>query len=428
MANLQTVRLNDDANTNLMVNYAKKEFLNMYRGQEIVFTRKCMRLAIGITGKSELFLGDNEQREELSYHKTIIFYGENVHFFCLEDNTEIFLVEFDFSCDSSEISMSLKNKSLPCRFNSGEWGIIKLFLEETRGLDDNSALLKQWIVLLILKVRKKYIDSYKNIIENSNGAVFYGVAPFEVEEFEVCITDAVLVVTNDDTGEKQVIKFSGKNFFCEQEWKCSYETEYLEGNRTITYNRMNVEGNKAFKMWFFSDVPTEKLNISPFTHSLRLSCSIKASAPCEVGLGISNVTNYETFCTSIMIKSSNQWEDILLPLLGNTESTKANYYIRNIIQYVEKNFQKKITVASLAEMVHLHPNYLSRVFKQYMDCSVPQYVNTLRIREAKKLLLETTRTVDSIATEVGFYDSHHLQKAFKLAVGQTPIEYRKSNN
>jgi len=424
MAVLQEVKFKNEANVNFVVHSTKKDLFEMYRGQEVVLTRKCTRLVIVISGEFEAFQKEDEKRNNFSYRHAGVFYGENIHLFCLADNSAILVIEFDFDCDSSEFTRVLKNKNLSHYFIGLDWEQIKLFLEEAKGLEGNSNLLSQWVSLLIFKIRQRYLDSYKNIIGNVNGAVFYGYAPSYPKDFEISITDAILVVTNDETGEKQTINFSCKNYFCEQELTSSIATDTFEGNRSIDYYNMKMEQNQYFKVWFFPENQCEKLNISPFTHSLRFSYSIKANAPCEVCTGISNITDYERVCDEVKVAGDGCWEDFLISLFGSDCTDKANYYIKNIVQYIEKNYQKKITVTDLAKMVHLHPNYLSRVFKGYMGCSVPQYITNLRIHEAKKLLGETTRTVEGIAAEVGFYDSHHLQKTFKLATGQTPIEYR----
>lgn len=427
MATLQNIKLKSDINSSLNIRSAKKEFFNMYRGQEIILSRKSARLVVVISGEFEAFKSNDEKRTNFSYRTASVFYGENIHLFCLEDNSEILIIDFDFSCESSEFTMVLKNKNLSFCFTGADWELLRFFLQEAKELEDNSDLLNQWVALIIFKIRRRYISSYNNIIESVNGAVFYGYAPSYPKEFEICITDAVLVVTNDETGERQTIKFSCKNCFCEQEWEHSTGTQIFEGNHIIKFNALKLKANQYFKVWFFPDSQDERLNVSPFTHSLRFSYSIKANAPCEVSTGISNITNYEMVCTTVKVENPYKWEDFLFPLFGSDCTGKANFYIKNIVQYIEKNYSKKITVVNLAEMVHLHPNYLSRVFKSYMGCSVPQYVNNLRIHAAKKLLSETARTVDSIASEVGFYDSHHLQKAFKLATGQTPMEYRRGN-
>ena len=93
---------------------------------------------------------------------------------------------------------------------------------------------------------------------------------------------------------------------------------------------------------------------------------------------------------------------------------------------IDENFKNKVTVTELSRAVHLNPNYLSKIFKEYMGCSISQFVTNKRITEAKRLLKETDLKIDAIASAVGFYDSHHLQKSFKAGTGYSPVEYRKT--
>ena len=152
----------------------------------------------------------------------------------------------------------------------------------------------------------------------------------------------------------------------------------------------------------------------------------RSNLPCVIGAGISNLTDYEMASCSIENFSADMWQDCLLPLFGSDLSEKANVYIKEVAEYIDINYKKKITVPKLAETVHLHPNYLSRIFKQYMGCSVSQYVNNKRLAEVKKLLGETDKTIENIAVTTGFYDSKHLQKCFKASTGYSLSEYRKT--
>ena len=54
-----------------------------------------------------------------------------------------------------------------------------------------------------------------------------------------------------------------------------------------------------------------------------------------------------------------------------------------------------------------------------------QYVQTLRIEEAKQMLERSDLSVDAVAEEVGYEDPTHFRRLFKRQVGVTPGRYRK---
>ena len=54
-----------------------------------------------------------------------------------------------------------------------------------------------------------------------------------------------------------------------------------------------------------------------------------------------------------------------------------------------------------------------------------EYVLSLRVQEAQRLLTTTTHSVGEIASATGFYDQSHFTRRFNKAVGMTPLAYRK---
>ena len=98
----------------------------------------------------------------------------------------------------------------------------------------------------------------------------------------------------------------------------------------------------------------------------------------------------------------------------------------NIINgYIYDNLKEKITLTSISEVVHFHPNYLIKFFNKYYGTSPLQYVANVRINEAKRLLSTTNMSVKEIASKTGFYDLYHFSKRFKAKTGYSPTDYRK---
>lgn len=96
------------------------------------------------------------------------------------------------------------------------------------------------------------------------------------------------------------------------------------------------------------------------------------------------------------------------------------------VNYVRKNYEKKITLEETASMVFLSPAYFSRVFKEEMGETFNYYVNKVRVEEAKKLLLNEKIPLVEISSLVGFEGQSYFSKVFKKITGVTPGKFRES--
>lgn len=100
----------------------------------------------------------------------------------------------------------------------------------------------------------------------------------------------------------------------------------------------------------------------------------------------------------------------------------------SVLSYVERNFNKDISVASLATRFDLTPNYLSALLKKKLGMKFTDYLTRLRIAQAKKLLLSTNLSIKEITEQVGYYSQSHFTKIFMEKEGCTPGEFRANSD
>ncbi|MVX65583.1 helix-turn-helix domain-containing protein [Clostridium chromiireducens] len=92
----------------------------------------------------------------------------------------------------------------------------------------------------------------------------------------------------------------------------------------------------------------------------------------------------------------------------------------------DMNFKDKDRIKCEIETLGISQNRLIELFHKHYDMTPIEYINNLRIDNAKKLLLITDASIVNIAVQCGFGSLSNFYEFFKKQVKQTPNEYRKS--
>lgn len=101
-------------------------------------------------------------------------------------------------------------------------------------------------------------------------------------------------------------------------------------------------------------------------------------------------------------------------------------YIVPVIKYINEHIADEIQIADLADIPYISPQYLRRLFHEYLGMAPTQYILQARIKHAKGLLLNKHNLkIAEIALQSGFTDARYFARMFKREVGQTPLAYRK---
>jgi AraC-like DNA-binding protein len=101
--------------------------------------------------------------------------------------------------------------------------------------------------------------------------------------------------------------------------------------------------------------------------------------------------------------------------------------IRQACRYIEEHFAEGISLTELAEHVSLSPYYLLRVFRAQVGMPPYAYMESVRIRQAQRLI-EAGRPLADVAAEVGFSSQSHLTHRFKQIIGVTPGQYAQQSS
>lgn len=99
--------------------------------------------------------------------------------------------------------------------------------------------------------------------------------------------------------------------------------------------------------------------------------------------------------------------------------------IENACIYIKKHYREDISLTEMTQYTHFSTSRFSALFKRHTGNTLIEYVNRLRIEEAKKQLVETAFSVSEIAEQTGFSAVSYFTRVFKASVGLSPLEYRK---
>lgn len=112
---------------------------------------------------------------------------------------------------------------------------------------------------------------------------------------------------------------------------------------------------------------------------------------------------------------------------GGKESHRHNA-VQQVVNYMNANLEKHITVRSMAEKAGFSERRFRQVFELAKGMPPKQYLESLRMKMAEALLLNTSLPILSIADRLGYCSQFHFSKRFSAVYLISPSQYRKSPN
>lgn len=98
--------------------------------------------------------------------------------------------------------------------------------------------------------------------------------------------------------------------------------------------------------------------------------------------------------------------------------------INRIVQFVEKNYNRKISLEDIGELVGMSASSVSRFFKKRTRHNFWDYLNGFRIDRAAQMMIETEHTISEISYACGFNNISNFNRVFRERIGTTPSDYR----
>lgn len=113
--------------------------------------------------------------------------------------------------------------------------------------------------------------------------------------------------------------------------------------------------------------------------------------------------------------------------LAPLQSAQKQDVMKDVLTYLEENYQKPLSVEGLARHFGFSRSRFSHLFNARMGCSPGEYLRALRCRQAAQMLLESEKTLSQIAKDAGFDCARTFYRAFKACFQVTPTQYIQQN-
>ena len=116
--------------------------------------------------------------------------------------------------------------------------------------------------------------------------------------------------------------------------------------------------------------------------------------------------------------------EMLFELRGQNKNNRQVQLIARVNEYVAEHMDGDLSLVAIADAVHFHPVYLSRIYKENAGISLSDYIANQRLNTACLLLRTSQTQISAIARTTGFTSSNYFSRWFRKRIGLTPQEYR----
>lgn len=216
---------------------------------------------------------------------------------------------------------------------------------------------------------KKCINCQQKVLSESKRESFFGMCHAGIEEYVFFVNDKTFVSVSgygiDREKAKQRIKALSKDFFLDK-----------EGLLEVYDNSLKHEKEDEKELY---------LKIKPLCHMLYLLQLISSDVP---------------------------------------ENEIKNTVFDSLLSFVQRNFMNDIGIKDIAFACACSQSTVSHLFKKHTSMSVKEYINELRISQAKKLLTATDLPILTVSELCGFSNPNYFPTAFKKHTGKTPTDFR----
>ena len=263
--------------------------------------------------------------------------------------------------------------------------------------------------------------------------------------------------------EKYDIKSDHSRQFASKHWHNETEIIYVEkGSIDITINNTYYIGNagdifivnsgelheiygtstpleyKAFvfdfdMLSFYKNDIAQQTFIEPVLNGkLKFNNRINGSQKAfELLTYINKINTSKSVCYILSTKAALiqffaiLFEENKIVLSKNTFPDKKNQLLKDIVKYIDENYNQEISLAQIAAYSNMSRKYFCRFFKNNFNKTFIEYLNDVKIEHSMILLNESNISITDVAISCGFSNMSYFTRTFKKKTASTPSQYRK---
>jgi AraC family transcriptional regulator of arabinose operon len=236
-------------------------------------------------------------------------------------------------------------------------------------------------------------------------------------------TSWLLIYTQDGGGRfghcrGQIVTHSGDLMLLRPGTLHDYGTAPAEGSWTLLWAHFHPRAEWLEWLGWPEEAPgLMRLQLKDFELRRRVSARFRAVHRLASG-GLPHSASF----------AMNALEEVLLwceTAIPGSQTAKLDLRIQQAINLLSLNLSEPFSLCGLAAELDLSTSRLSHLFREQTGETPQKYLERRRIHRARQLLELTSRTVQSIAVEVGYENAFYFSLRFKKLTAVSPSEYRR---
>ena len=188
----------------------------------------------------------------------------------------------------------------------------------------------------------------------------------------------------------------------------------------------NVEVVQELVMSFVENCGVHGKSISETQQRLLRIVLLMSQVLNEIGVEIETpffslqATSYQ----QLKIETQFVLEKILYSLTSMNNKISPNIF-QTLKKFIVENSHRDLNLDIAAAHVKLSPDYVSKLFKEQSGTNFIDFLTECRIKNARRMMGDPTKSLKEITFEVGFHDPSYFSRVFKRSQGISPTEFRK---
>lgn len=377
-----------------------------------------------LAGASKLEENFKVLEEELCFHHFIVAYGvyDNANLYMEKYNEEERYLHFDRIQENIKGMVKLENiKGMCIQYNSISYMIVL----NMKSYDNDKT--NEYITQLLHRVKEYIYDT-------AGFTMSFGISGVHDSLINInnCSKEAIIAVKKRIVNGKNSITFWNKGMGESKRYHYPYGSE----KKILNYMQAGDYDSVIEELHFVKEqiLSVERItydNVLMIYHQL-IGATIKYLM--EHNINTSRVFGNGGNVYSVIsnMDTIDEIDDYLVGFyqsigetLKNTEEVAKITYDEKILNYLDEHYKEDIDFEKLADTMGISYSYMRKLIKNLTGNSLIDYINKLRIDEAKVLLLSGNDSVAVIAEKVGYHNVQSINRFFKKYEGLSPREYRQ---